>query len=230
MTPSTYLAGGSENLPETPGASGDLESNPNPIIAQLAAAPQVREESLDNANLASALESLLFVSGTPANVEQLAKCLDAPLGDVELALRTLVADLQVRGIRLQRNGDELQLVTAPENAGYAERLFGLQLASRLSGAALEALAVVAYRQPVTRAQVEAVRGVNSDGVLNTLATRGLIAEIGRLETAGRPVLFGTTFEFLQHFGLGDLSSLPSVDAAAPPSGESSRPPTVASHP
>jgi segregation and condensation protein B len=141
----------------------------------------------------------------------MAKCLDTSRDEVELALLGLAADLEGRGIRLQRKGDDLQLVTAPENAVYAERFLGLQLAGRLSGAAMEALAVIAYRQPVTRAQVEAIRGVNSDGVLNTLAARGLIAEVGRLETAGRPVLFGTTFEFLQHFGLGDLSALPSLD-------------------
>lgn len=176
---------------------------------------------MDSANLVNALESLLFVSNTPATVDQLARCLEVSHEDVEAALRNLATCLQERGIRLQRKGEELQLVSAPENAAHAERFLGLQLASRLSGAALEALAVVAYRQPVTRAQVEAVRGVNSDGVLNTLAARGLVAEVGRLETAGRPVLFGTTFEFLQHFGMGDLSSLPSLDTSAPPAGDSS---------
>lgn len=166
---------------------------------------------MESSNLVNILESLLFVSSTPATVDQLAKCLEAERDSVELALLTLSTDLERRGIRLQRKGDEWQLVSAPENAVHAERFLGLQLASRLSGAAMEALAVVAYRQPVTRAQVEAVRGVNSDGVLNTLAARGLIAEVGRLETAGRPVLFGTTFDFLQHFGLGDLSALPPLD-------------------
>ena len=112
------------------------------------------------------------------------------------------------GLALQRQGDKVQMVTAPEIAPYVERLLGLDLSSRLSPAALEVLAIIAYRQPITRAEIEAIRGVNCDGVLRTLSSKGLVGEIGRLEQAGRPILYGTTFEFLQYFGLHGVQDLP----------------------
>jgi segregation and condensation protein B len=156
------------------------------------------------------MESLLFVANGPVPLEQIQKTLDIPAGEIDAALLALDRIYAGRGLRIQRKGADVQLTTSPESAPYVERFLGLQLSSKLSGAALEALAVVAYRQPVTRAQVEAVRGVNSDGVLNTLLARGLVSEVGRLEAAGRPILYGTTFEFLQYFGLKDLRQLPPV--------------------
>jgi segregation and condensation protein B len=150
------------------------------------------------------MESLLFVANGPVPLEQIQKTLDIPAGEIDAALLALDRIYAGRGLRIQRKGADVQLTTS------VERFLGLQLSSKLSGAALEALAVVAYRQPVTRAQVEAVRGVNSDGVLNTLLARGLVSEVGRLEAAGRPILYGTTFEFLQYFGLKDLRQLPPV--------------------
>jgi segregation and condensation protein B len=154
------------------------------------------------------LESLLFIAGEPAPIEQLAATLGVEEKFIEAALSSLQEDYKSRGLRLQRNGNHVQLVTAPEAAPYIERFLGLQLSSRLSLPALETLAIVAYRQPVTRAQIETIRGVNSDGVLRTLLNRGLIEEVGRLEQAGRPILYGTTFEFLRHFGLQELRDLP----------------------
>lgn len=165
---------------------------------------------MDQQIATSIVESLLFVANGPVPLEQIQKTLDIPAGEIEAALLALERAYTGRGLRIQRKGADIQLTTAPESAPYVERFLGLQLSSKLSGAALEALAVVAYRQPVTRAQVEAVRGVNSDGVLNTLLARGLISEVGRLEAAGRPILYGTTFEFLQYFGLKDLRQLPPV--------------------
>jgi segregation and condensation protein B len=164
--------------------------------------------ALETQSVKTIVESLLFVANGPVHAERLQRALDVSRDDIEEALRALDLEGSQRGVRLQRKGDEVQLVTSPDAAPYVERLLGLPLAGKLSAAALEALAVVAYRQPVTRAQVEAVRGVNSDGVLNTLASRALITEIGRLEAAGRPILYGTTFEFLQFFGLKDLRQLP----------------------
>jgi segregation and condensation protein B len=110
----------------------------------------------------------------------------------------------------------VQLVTAPETAGDVERFLGLEATTRLSGAALETLALIAYRQPITRAQMEATRGVNCDGVLKTLLGHGLVEAVGRLDQAGRPVIFGTTFQFLQQFGLADLGQLPSLEELTPP--------------
>lgn len=153
-------------------------------------------------------ESLLFVTDRAVTVEDLATALEVGTDKVENALRTLDAEYQERGIRLQRKGDRVQLVSAPEAGPAIERFLGLEISGRLSTAALETLSIVAYRQPVTRAQVEAIRGVNSDSVLRTLVRRGLLEKVGRAETVGCPILYGTTFEFLQQFGLQDLHDLP----------------------
>jgi len=159
-------------------------------------------------HLASLVESLLFVAGEPVTLEQLARALEVEKAQIEEALSRLASIYDGRGLRLQRQEEQVQLVTAPEAAPYIERFLGLELSAKLSTAALETLAIIAYRQPVTRAQIEAVRGVNCDSVLRTLLHHGLIEPVGRLEQVGRPILYGTTFEFLRCFGLGDLSELP----------------------
>ena len=114
-------------------------------------------------------------------------------------------------MRLQRSGNRVQLVTAPELAPSVERFLGLEARARLSRAALETLAIIAYRQPITRPKIESIRGVGSDSVLRTLLSVGLIEEVGRAPTVGRPILYSTTFEFLQHFGLRSLEELPALD-------------------
>jgi segregation and condensation protein B len=159
--------------------------------------------------VAALLESLLFVAQEPVSVERLAAVLETSVEAVQAGLEQLDGDYARRGLRLQRKGDQVQMVSAPEAADVVRRLLGLELSSRLSPAALETLAVVAYRQPVTRAEIESVRGVNSDTALRTLVHRGLVEEQGRLERAGRPMVYGTTFEFLQQFGLRTLDQLPS---------------------
>ncbi len=154
------------------------------------------------------LESLLFVAQEPVPVERMASVLNVDLGEVERALVSLSATYRDRGVRLQRGQGMIQMVSAPESADVIRRFLGLELQSRLSPPALETLAIVAYRQPVTRAQIEAIRGVNSDSVLRTLINFGLVQPLGRLEQAGRPIIYGTTFEFLQQFGLSDVEHLP----------------------
>jgi segregation and condensation protein B len=156
----------------------------------------------------SLVESLLFVADHPVPVRALAEALEVGTEEIESVLLSLNAEYQERGIRLQRKGDEVQLVSAPEAGPHIERFLGLEISGRLSVASLETLSIVAYRQPVTRTQVEAIRGVHSDGVLRSLVRRGLIEQVGRAETVGRPILFGTTFDFLQQFGLQGLSDLP----------------------
>jgi segregation and condensation protein B len=156
----------------------------------------------------SLIESLLFVADRPVTVDNLATALDVSVEEVERILQELDADCQTRGVRLQRQGDRLQLVSAPEAGPFVERFLGLEISGRLSTAALEALSIVAYRQPATRAQIEAIRGVNSDSVLRTLVRRGLLEEKGRARTAGQPILYGTTFDFLEQFGLVGLQDLP----------------------
>src|SRR5579884_2362869 len=170
------------------------------------------------ARLVMAAESLLFVSGRPLEYTEMRKLLD--VDDLRLArvLDTLAEQLesQGRGIRLQRLGSQVQLVTAPENARYIAALLGLPMTAKLTTAAMETLAVISYRQPITRAQIEAVRGVNSDRALASLIQHGLVAEIGRAQTVGRPALFATTPEFLQQFGLTSLEQLPHTNGNSPP--------------
>ncbi|MBC8263194.1 MAG: SMC-Scp complex subunit ScpB [Anaerolineales bacterium] len=156
----------------------------------------------------SLVESLLFVADEPVDVERLAAAIGVERGAVEGALRELSGEYEQRGLRLQHKGGRVQIVTAPDAAPYIERFLGLELTNRLSAPSLETLAIVAYQQPITRAGVEAVRGVNCDSVLRTLVSKGLIEEVGRLPQAGRPIVYGTTFEFLQYFGLQDLAELP----------------------
>lgn len=157
------------------------------------------------------IESLLFVADEPVRVDRLAAALEASVEDVQAALETLTLEYAGRGLRLQHKRQHVQLVTAPEAAEHVRRFLGLELTTKLSPAALETLAIVAYRQPVTRAQIESIRGVNSDSVLRTLVHRGLVNEQGRLEQVGRPILYGTTFEFLQQFGLTSLEQLPALE-------------------
>ncbi|HMQ30748.1 MAG TPA: SMC-Scp complex subunit ScpB [Chloroflexaceae bacterium] len=161
--------------------------------------------------LVQLVESLLFVAGEPVSVAQLARALEAPGDAVEAALERLTADCQARGVRVQRHGDHVQLVSAPEAAQAVGRFLGVQASGRLSSAALEVLAIVAYRQPLTRAQIDAVRGVDSSGTLRALLARDLVREAGRLETVGRPILYATTPAFLQQFGLTTLADLPAID-------------------
>jgi len=170
------------------------------------------EAAADLTALVTAAESLLFVAGRPLDYTELRKLLD--VNDTRLArvLEILSEQLesQGRGIRVQRLETQVQLVTAPENARYIAALLGLPMTAKLTTAAMETLAVISYRQPMTRAQIEAVRGVNSDRALASLIQHGLVAEIGRAQTVGRPALFATTADFLQQFGLTTLAELPHV--------------------
>ena len=162
-------------------------------------------------NLTAFLEGLLFVAGEPVAPSQLAAALDLTVTNVEKGLEELEESLRTRGLRLQRHAGRIQLTTAPELGDAIERFLGLEATSRLSRAALETLAIIAYQQPVTRPAVDSVRGVNSDGVIKSLLSKGLLQEVGRSDGPGRPILFGTTPQFLQHFGLNSLSELPALN-------------------
>ena len=155
------------------------------------------------------IESLLFIATEPVPVSQLAKALDTTTHTIKKGLGELQEQYKTRGIRLQWLDKAVQLTTAPESGKIVEQFLGLEVpTSRLSPAALEVLAIVAYQQPVTRPQVDELRGVNSDGALRTLLSKGLLEEVGRLDGPGRPILYGTTAEFMQHFGLAHLDQLP----------------------
>ena len=176
------------------------------------------EQSLleKQAPLAALVEGLLFVADEPVTVERLAQALEVETDAVEVALNEISADGANRGVRLQRRGERVQLVTRPEAAAYIERFMGLESSGRLSQAALETLSIIAYRQPCTRAQIEVVRGVNCDSVLRNLLSKGLIEESGRQETVGHPFIYSTTFAFLQHFGLRSLDELPPLEPMQTP--------------
>lgn len=175
--------------------------------------------------LAARLEALLFVSAGPVEATQLASALQSPVRDIEKALDLLRLECAQRGLRLQRHRSSYQLTTAPELAADVERFLNLESTARLTRAALEVLAIIAYEQPVTRPQIDSVRGVNSDSALQTLLRYGLIEETGRSEGPGRPILYASTPEFLQHFGLGSLGELPPLaplpmpDSAPPGDGD-----------
>jgi segregation and condensation protein B len=177
-----------------------------------------------DARFLAALEAILFVAGEPVNLPDLRKALDVEMSQLDELLEKLNVEYlnAGRGLRVMRHAEQVQLVSAPQVAVYIERYIGTQSGSKLSAAALETLMVVAYRQPVTRSGIEAVRGVDSSGVINTLQARGLIEEVGRAETIGHPALFGTTVEFLHQFGLNSLNDLPHVEGLSQPkSNESS---------
>ena len=156
------------------------------------------------------LEALLFVAERPLSRREIGvlsgadrETVDARLGDLEVTLRA-------RGIRLVTAGDRVELATAPEAGALIARYVGAD-AVRLSPASLETLAIVAYRQPVTKAAIERIRGVDSDYTVRTLLHRRLVVELGRADTPGRPFLYGTGFEFLERFGLTSLEELPPLD-------------------
>ncbi len=156
------------------------------------------------------LEAMLFVAGEPVTTGQLAAALDVSASVVERALNELDASLASRGLRLQRHAGRVQLTTAPQLAELIERFLGLEATSHLSRAALETLAIIAYQQPVTRPQIDSIRGVNSDSMMKSLLNKGLILESGRTDGPGRPILYSTTPEFLQHFGLNSILEMPSL--------------------
>jgi segregation and condensation protein B len=166
---------------------------------------------LSPAPLKTLVESLLFVAEGPVAVAALAHALGVGTDKIDEALAELERDYAARGIRVQRLRDKVQFVSAPDAAPAIEKFLGIDGSGHLSPAALETLAIIAYRQPITRPAIESVRGVNCDGVIHSLLTRGLIQEVGRLETAGRPILYATTFDFLQHFGLRGVEDLPPLE-------------------
>jgi segregation and condensation protein B len=165
--------------------------------------------SISVPELAALLEAFLLVANEPPTIDDLAKGAGVERDQIELALLLLNEDEQ-RGWVVQRHGERVQFATAPRFAERVRTFLGLDRESRLSSAALETLAIVAYQQPATRAEIDAIRGVDSSGVLATLHSRGLIEPVSRLQTVGNPIQYGTTSDFLKHFGLRSLAELPAL--------------------
>ena len=162
-------------------------------------------------SLAARVESVLFVADEPILAHRLAEALEVTPERIHEALQQLTSHYEGSGLRLQHVDGGVQVTTAPEAALCIERFLGLEARMHLSQAALEALAIVAYRQPTTRPTIEAIRGVDCDSVLRRLVSAGLIDRVGRADAVGRPFLYGTTPEFLQHFGLQSLDELPDLE-------------------
>jgi segregation and condensation protein B len=167
---------------------------------------------LGHFSIENQLEALLFVATLRVSPGQLAEALDLTAAQVETGLQNLANKYsEESGLRLQWHKGKVQLITAPELASVIEKFLGLEVTSKLSRAALEALSIIAYKQPITKPSVDAIRGVNSDGVVRNLISKGLIEELGRAESPGRPIIYATTEDFLHYFGLLSLEELPPLE-------------------
>lgn len=165
-------------------------------------------------DLAAALEALLFVASGPVSITQLAEALGRNNNEINSGLTLLNEKLSSNsGLSLQWHKNKIQLTSSPQYGELIEGFLGLEASSRLSRAAVETLSIIAYKQPATRPQLDSIRGVNSDGVIKSLLSKGLIEEVGRAEGPGRPIIYGTTPEFLQHFGINSLDELPPLEIA-----------------
>lgn len=166
-------------------------------------------------SLTALVEAILFVSPEPISANQIGNLLGVTPRMVKNAFDELDILYQDRGIRLQHHNGRVQITTAPEAAPVIENMLELETTSTLSQAALETLSIIAYQQPITRPQIDSIRGVNSDSVLQTLLSKGLIDDVGRTEGPGRPILYSTTADFLKYFGLSSYEELPPLDFEAP---------------
>lgn len=168
-------------------------------------------------SLKGAIETLLFVAKEPLSIKELSKLTDNSEKDIIEAISQLKEEYQIRYLQIIDIANGYQIATREEYAGFIERLVNSPIEITLTPASMETLAIVAYRQPISRVEVENIRGVNSDHVIKTLQERGLVEEKGRSESLGRPILYGTTDEFLKHFGLKDIEELPkaSLDKLTP---------------
>ncbi|MCE5209764.1 MAG: SMC-Scp complex subunit ScpB [Chloroflexi bacterium] len=163
-------------------------------------------------SLENQIEALLFVASSRVSTQQLAETLGKNTQEIYAAMQNLEKRYEENsGLRIQWHAGKVQLTTAPETALMIERFLGLEATSKLSRAALEALTIIAYKQPITRPGVDAIRGVNSDGVIRSLLSKGLIEEISRSEGPGRPIIYGTTEDFLGYFGINSLNELPPIE-------------------
>lgn len=164
-------------------------------------------------NIKSAIESMLFVSGEPLSLRDLSNNLEIKDNIIEEIIKEMMNEYEEksRGIRLISINGAYQLVTKSENSDYIQKLLKKNKRHSLSQASIESLAIIAYKQPITRIDIDEIRGVKSESAIQKLVEKGLIKDIGRLEVPGRPILYGTTDEFLRQFGLETLKELPSLD-------------------
>jgi segregation and condensation protein B len=186
-----------------------LEMTTDRIVAsQMLLDGTMAEPAMPDAELMALIEALLLVSAEAPTVDDLATIAGVNVSRIDTIVATMSRDAS-RGWIVQRHGNRLHLATAPRFAAHVSRYLGLEREGRLSSAALETLAIIAWQQPITRSEIEAVRGVDCAGVIATLHGRELIEPVGRVQTAGNPYQYGTTIGFLNAFGLSSLDELPS---------------------
>lgn len=168
---------------------------------------------MDNRELKSIIEALLFTWGDPLELKDIASILEIDESEAEKLLNEMISefDYNRRGIKVMRINKSYQLSTRPEHYDWIKKLSSPKFSKNLSNAALETLSIIAYRQPIIKSDIEAIRGVKCDKAIETLIERGLITELGRLEKVGRPILYGTTDLFLKTFGLESLEQLPPIE-------------------
>ena len=171
-------------------------------------------DDIKKSQIKSAIEALLFASGEPLSINELSNHINEKIKNIELIIQEMIDEyekVQTRGVKIIRIKGKYQLVTKGENAEYIQKLLKKNKRQSLSQASIESLAIISYKQPITRIDIDEIRGVKSESALQRLIERDLIKEVGRLEVPGRPILYGTTDEFLRQFDLKDLSDLPSLD-------------------
>lgn len=168
---------------------------------------------MEMSKITGALEAILYVSGDPVQIPEIAHALNLTTGEMEEAIAALRdrMDVEHSGLQLNRHGDELQLSVRGEFSGFVEMYLQPVTQKSLSQSVMETLSIIAYRQPITKAEIEAVRGVKCDYSIQSLQDKGFIEEAGRKETLGRPILYRTTDGFLRHFGIESLDQLPTMD-------------------
>lgn len=165
-------------------------------------------------NLNSVLESLLFAWGEPLNINEISRILNIPASNVTSVLNEMTKQFKEdanRGLIIQKFGNSYQITTKKENFEYIQSLLQTTINKSLSTAAMETLSIIAYKQPVTRVEIELIRGVKCSNVVKGLLDKGLIKEVGKLDKPGRPTIYSTTDEFLRHFGLNSIQELPALN-------------------
>ncbi len=167
---------------------------------------------MEDKEVRSILEAILFIAGEPLSIDTLKNILEMDATEIERLVKELITDYTIKntGLLIAEVAGGIQMVTNPACSPWVKKLLSTAVPTKLSQPSLETLAIIAYKQPIIKAEIEAIRGVNSDGVVKTLLDRRLVKILGRKEVPGRPLMYGTTKEFLQYFGLKDLSELPTL--------------------
>jgi len=166
---------------------------------------------MNDIEIKGAIESILLVSEKPISENEIAKILKKPTLEIKKNIKELILQYDNRGIKIIKKGDYYRMTTDPKNADIISRFLNEELRQEISKAGLEVLSIITYKQPITRLEIEEIRGASSDQIIRNLSIRGLIQEVGRKNSPGGPILYGTTIEFLQYFGIESEENLPKIE-------------------